>query len=286
METLLSLPAEILVVILGIAAAASWGAADFGGGVAAKRASEYIVVVIMQAVGAVLLLLFAIFLSENIPALNNVFWGFLAGISGSLGLIVFYRGLSRGHMGVVAPLSAVVAVILPVIHSAFYEGIPATHQIFGFLIAIVGIWLIAGTTEKTETHFDDITLALLSGFGFGLFFIFIAQFSGDSLFWPLVIAKLAAVVLLLLFLFIKKSVSLPSSGVLPIIIVAGIFDTFGILLFTLATQIGRLDIATVTSCLYPGGTVLLAWFILKEHISPKRWAGVVLALIALMFILL
>ncbi len=284
MEALAFIPAEILVVILGLAAAASWGAADFGGGVATKRASEYMVVIITQAVGAVLLSILAISYSENIPALDNALWGAFAGISGSLGLIALYRGLSRGKMGVVAPVSAVVAVILPVFYSAFYEGLPAIHQMMGFIIAIVGIWFIAGASEKTETHFDDIILALMAGFGFGLFFISIGQFSGDSLFWPLVIAKLSAVILLLSFVLVKKSVRLPLRNVLPIIIIAGVFDTFGNLFFGVATQIGRLDIATVTSSLYPGVTVLLAWIILKEHLSSKQWVGVLLALVALMFI--
>ena len=284
MEALAFISAEILVVILGLAAAASWGASDFGGGVATKRASEYVVVIITQSVGAVLLSALALSFSENLPGLDNAFWGAFAGISGSLGLIALYRGLSRGRMGVVAPVSAVVAVILPVLYSAFYEGLPAIHQMVGFLIAIVGIWFIAGTTEKTETHFDDIILALMAGFGFGLFFISIGQFSGDSIFWPLVIAKLSAVILLLSFLLVKKSVKIPVRDVLPVIIVAGVFDTFGNLFFAVATQIGRLDIATVTSSLYPGATVLLAWIILKEHLSSKQWLGVLLALVALMFI--
>lgn len=284
MDTLAFIPAEILVVALGLAAAASWGAADFGGGVAAKRASEYMVVIITQAVGVVLLSALAISFSENMPAFDNAFWGAFAGISGSLGLIALYRGLSRGKMGVVAPVSAVIAVILPVIYSAVYEGLPATHQIFGFLIAIVGIWFIAGTTEKAATHFDDIILALLAGFGFGLFFISIDQFSGDSIFWPLVISKLAAVTLLLLFILLRKSVSLSARDVLPIVILAGIFDAAGSLFFALASQVGRLDIATVTSSLYPGGTVLLAWVLLKEHLSPKQWIGVGMALISIMLI--
>lgn len=276
--------AELLVVILGLAAAASWGAADFGGGLATKRASEYMVVIIAQAVGVVLLSALALYSFETLPASDNALWGAFAGISGSLGLIALYRGLSRGRMGVVAPVSAVVAVILPVIYSALYEGLPAIHQMFGFLVALISIWFIAGTTEKTETHFDDIILALLAGFGFGLFFISIGQFSGDSLFWPLVIAKLSAVLMLLAFVLVKKSLSLPSKGVLPVIIIAGIFDTFGNLFFVVATQVGRLDIATVTSSLYPGSTVLLAWFLLKEHLSSKQWVGVLLAMIAIIFI--
>jgi drug/metabolite transporter (DMT)-like permease len=50
--------------------------------------------------------------------------------------------------------------------------------------------------------------------------------------------------------------------------------------YILATQSGRLDIAGVLASLYPGVTVLLAYFINREPISiPQRW-GLVATLIA------
>lgn len=275
---------EILVIFFSLAAAATWGAADFGGGFATKRASVYSVVIITQAVGLVLLPFLALYFSEEFPPMNGMFWGFVAGVAGSLGLLALYHALSMGKMGVVAPISAVVAVALPVVYGAFNEGLPAGHQIAGFVIAIAAMWLISSTGEKGEIKKQDVVYPLLAGVGFGIFFISVDLFSESAVFWPLTVAKLSAVVVILGFALLRRSATVPSKGVLPLIILAGLFDTGGTLFFALASQVGRLDIATVIASLYPGSTVLLAWILLKEHLSSMQWIGIVLALAAIALI--
>lgn len=275
---------EVLVVFFSLAAAATWGAADFGGGFATKRASVYSVVIITQAVGLFLLPLLALYFSEEFPPMNGMFWGFVAGVAGSLGLLALYHALSIGKMGVAAPVSAVVTVALPVVYGAFNEGLPAGHQIAGFVIGIGAMWLISSTGEKGELKKQDLIYPLLAGVGFGLFFISVDLFSESAVFWPLTVAKISAVVVILGFALLRKSASVPSKDVLPLIILAGFFDTVGNLFFALASQAGRLDIATVIASLYPGSTVLLAWLLLKERMSSMQWVGVVLALTAIVLI--
>lgn len=277
-------PPEILVVFLSLAAAATWGAADFGGGFATRRASVYSVVIIIQAVGLVLLPLLAFYFSEDFPSMNGMFWGFIAGVAGSAGLLALYHALSLGKMGVIAPISAVVTVALPVIYGSFNEGLPAVHQLGGFVIAIVAMWLVSSTGEKGEVKRQDIFYPLLAGVGFGIFFISVDLFSESAVFWPLTVARLSAVLVILVFALLRRSVNIPSKSVLPLIVLAGIFDVAGGLFFALASQIGRLDIATVVSSLYPGSTVLLAWVILKERLSSTQWIGVVLALVSIALI--
>ncbi|WP_319506052.1 hypothetical protein [uncultured Methanolobus sp.] len=72
--------AEILVVFFGLLSAVSWGAGDFSGGFASKKANVYSVVLITQAVGVFLLAVSAYLLKEQMPPLNSMLWGVLAGV--------------------------------------------------------------------------------------------------------------------------------------------------------------------------------------------------------------
>ncbi len=127
-------------------------------------------------------------------------------------------------------------------------------------------------------------LRLEGTLGFAGFFIFIDQVRDGVVFWPLVAARTAALFLLVLLILGRRLWQTPSYRRLPVIVMAGVFDTAGNTFFALAANAGRLDIAAVLSSLYPATTVLLAWCILKEQLTSWQWFGVVAALVAVVLI--
>ena len=67
---------------------------------------------------------------------------------------------------------------------------------------------------------------------------------------------------------------------------SSLLDSAGNAFYALSARMGRMDVAAVLGSLYPGSTVLLAWFILKERISPLQMIGILVALIAIVLITL
>jgi len=275
---------ETLALICGLAAAASFGTGDFCGGFATKRSSVFRVIVISQLFGLILLTGLAVGLDEPIPSGKSLFFGGMAGFCGTGGLTALYIGLARGHMGIVAPLSAVVGAVLPIIIGIFMEGTPPGAQILGLLLGICAIWYLAGGSAAS-LHPRELGLAVLAGVGFGFFFIFIDQVSETAIFWPLATARIVSITMIGVFIMARRQKkATPWSHQLFIILLAGVFDAAGNILFALASRLGRLDIATTLTSLYPAGTVFLAWLILRERLTGRQWFGVTVALAALVLI--
>src|SRR4051794_21236521 len=112
-----------MAILLSLLAAASYGLADFSGGVFSKRASPWAVALVAQAVGAVAVLALAL-VDGGEPTRTDLAWAALAGLGNGFGTAFLYRGFSSGRMGVVAPVSAVGAVLVPVAAGVLGGGRP------------------------------------------------------------------------------------------------------------------------------------------------------------------
>ena len=275
---------EAAAILFGLASAASWGAGDFSGGVATKRNDVFVVIVVSQIFGVLLLAGLALLWQERVPAPAHLFYGGIAGIAGALGLVALYRGLATGNMGVVAPLTAVVAAGLPVLAGIFSVGLPSSEKLLGFGFAFAGIWTISRHGHGPILARRALLLALLAGFGFGLFLIFIGQISDRAIFWPLVAARLSSMALLSLIILRRRSTSPQPPLRLPLLALTGILEAAGNAFFALASAFGRLDIAAVLASLYPASTVFLAWLILDERLSRRQWLGITAILAAIILI--
>lgn len=270
---------DFATVIFGLAASLCWGSGDFSGGLASRRANASSVVIAAYAVGFVLLVALALLWKEPFPSPVDIVWGGLAGLAGVIGLISFYSALSIGRMGIVAPVSAVLTAALPVLFSAFTEGLPSLLQLGGFVLALLAIGLIS-RPERARGRPKGIGLALLAGCGFGCFFILISHASHAATFWPLAVARFTSVLFMLVVVRIRQQQMLPKMTIAPIVLLAGVLDAIGNVFFVLATHTGRLDVAAVLSSLYPAATVLLAALVLRERVTRIQAVGILLALVA------
>ena len=276
---------SLLSTIYGLASAASWGTGDFAGGVASKTNSTFAVVVLSQIVGGVLMFILALAFGESFPSTVDVLWGAASGLAGVVGLLALYHGLSQGRMGIFAPLTAVVGATFPVPLAFLQDGLPPVTTLIGLGLSLVAVWLLSAENGIGNVKIKDLGLPFISGMGFGLFFILIAQVDEGSVFWPLTFARIASVSVVALII-IGRGRKIGKITQLPVILISGICDAGGNAFFTLASQAGRLDVAALLSSLYPAATVLLAWIILKERLQFWQWVGVAFAFAALILIAL
>ena len=279
----------LVSALFGLAAALSWGSGDFCGGMASRRLNATLVVITAYIIGFVLLIGLALAWHEPVPSQLDIFWGIVGGLAGGLGLIWFYSALAIGRMGIIAPTSATLTAGLPVLFGIVTQGAPSLLQMSGFVVALAAIMLVS-RPEREQGRPKGIGLALLSGCGFGCFFILISRVGSHETFWPLAVARLSAIVALAcLALFRKKPAAEARSrgeiiswrAMLPFILGSGILDALGNAFFVLATHTGRLDVASVLASLYPAATALLATLVLRERVNRLQGLGILLALIAI-----
>ena len=273
-----------MAYLLAIASAALYGAADFLGGLASRRASTITVVVWSQASGLVMLLLVLPLLPDASPSQSDVLWGAIAGIAGSIGVGLLYRALAIGTMAVVAPTTAVCAVVIPVMAGVLAGERLAALTMAGMALAVIAIVLVSQERRTTHVARKGIGIAFLSGVAIGFFFLALARTSAAAGMWPLVASRAISLVL---FGALGLATGQPLRLVPPVSKIAvgsGIVDMAANALYLAATRYGALSVVVTLASLYPASTVLLARLVLHERLSALQVSGVACALAAIVLI--
>jgi uncharacterized membrane protein len=277
-----------MFAVFALLSALCYGAADFLGGFTAKRANTLAVVVVSQLAGLLLLLVMLPFLPQAAPARADFAWGALAGVTGGAGVALLYRALAIGVMAVVAPTTAVCAVVIPVVVSIALGERPTATTIGGIALAIAAIVLISQSRQEESSVRGEaqerltraLFYAVFSGVAIGLFFVALAQTGDEAGLWPLVAARTASVSLFsVIGAFASQSPRIPGA-ILGIVAAGGALDMLANLLYLLASRSGPLSVVVTLASLYPASTVLLAWLVLHERLSVRQWVGVACALVA------
>lgn len=272
------------VVLLGLVSALAWGAGDFGGGLAARRAPLLATVVVTQGTGMVPAILLAVVRGEPIPSAADAGWAAGAGLAGVLGITALYRGLAVGRIGVVAPVTGLLAGLIPVAWGIVVTGLPRAPVVAGIAIALVAVVLVTRAPGHGEDRPSGLPWALVAASGFGAFAIGVAQLSGDGAFGPLAVARLVQTLAILALVVAARQPRRIAPALLPGIALVGLLDMAGNGAFILATQAGPFVVAAILSSLYPVVTVLLALVVLRERATRAHLLGFALTAAAIVLI--
>lgn len=268
-------------VLLGGLSSLFYGVGDFLGGEGAKRAPAASIVLWAGLLSFPLIVALALLVGGK-AQLSDMLLGGAAGASGALGLVSLFAGLGRGHAAAVAPASAAVGAVLPVVFGVVGGERPSVIAWLGVAVAIPAVVLSAWAGEARDVTSRGVRFGVLAGVGFGGYAVIIDRTSEASGLLPLVPARASTMVVVALMALAGVWKVTRFARVPPVIVAAnGILDVAGNVALLLALRAGSLALVGVAASFYPAVTVILARVINSEHLRARQVVGVGLTLAAL-----
>jgi drug/metabolite transporter (DMT)-like permease len=273
-------------IVLALASALLYGIADFSGGWGSSKSHVLSVLVVSQLAGISLALVALALDWPGWPSPPDLLWGFLAGVSGSLGLFALYRGIATSIVAVISPASALVGALLPLGFGMAMGERPSELALVGAALCLPAVLLLSSGKGGGDAKAlrSALVQGCLAGLGFGGFFIAISRTHAASGLWPLVASRSVSVVVALVALALTRRKLELRRGGRAVTLAAGLADMGANIAFLVATRTGMLAIVSVVSSLYPAPTVILGRLVFKERIPPRRVAGLVMALAGVVLI--
>jgi drug/metabolite transporter (DMT)-like permease len=268
-----------VAILMALMSSVVWGSSDFIGGLVSRRLPAYVVVATSQAAGLAAVTGVALATGGFGDTPDWIPAAVVAGVSGAVGLVMFYTALATGTMGIVSPIAAL-GVLVPVAVGFLGGDTPSAVTTVGIAVALGGAVCASGPELRGSTGSRPVGLAALAAVSFGIALLFLARGAQQNplmCLWGMRATSVAALAVTVLLLAGGSRLTMPA-GQLRLIGLAGIGDATANMLFSLASLRGYLSVVSVLGSLYPVMTVLLARLVLQQRLRRAQLVGVVAAL--------
>jgi drug/metabolite transporter (DMT)-like permease len=294
----------MLAVFLALASSVCWGFGDLIAGLASRRAPSWSVSMVSQLAGLAAAFLVISALGREWPGWRPLAPAFLAGILLAVGMVAYFKALASGTMSVVAPIAATCAVV-PVIVGLIDGERPGIWQLGGAAAALLGVMLasrepaarpvVGGTLEAAaplgaqpvgvpREQGLSVVLALVAAVCFGAVLVGFARSAQYDALWPPLAGRISSVVVLGgIVVGSRGGLRLPRAA-LGGAVAAGLFHIAAATLYSVASTKGYLSLVAVLSSLSAVLIVAFGHLLLREHLAPHQWLGVVAALAGVVLI--
>lgn len=289
-----------MAVLLAALSAVTYGVSDFLGGLSARRIAAAITTLVGQLSGMALIVTVAVVVGGD-PGTVDLTLGAGAGLLYGGGMVAYYRAMATGVMSVVAPVSAVITVLVPVVAGLAGGERPPPPALLGVVAAAAAILLISREPGRAEAPVSlrlgmaqgglptperlrsvgshTVVAAVVAGLCFGSFFVVLGRTDDSSGMWPVVTARIAAIVLVALILVVSRP-GRPGAAGVRLAVAAGLLDAAANAVFLVAARQGLLSLVGVVAAMYPASTLLLARTVLGERLARQQQVGLVIAAVS------
>ncbi|MFD7310460.1 EamA family transporter [Promicromonospora sp. NPDC059942] len=264
---------------LALSSALVYGVVDYAGGILSRRV-HFAVVSFVGQLGALLAACVAAVLAGPGDVLQpaDLGWGALSGLGSATTMYFLNRGVSRGALSIVMPISAVTGVALSVgcgvvvLHER-----PGTLAWTGILLVPPALWCI--TRGRVSRGRGAVRDGLIASCGVAVQYVALGLASPDSGLWPVAVGRVVAVIALVPALRSARMSRVRAADHARAGLI-GAGATLGLVLYVLAARQEMLAVAVVIASLYPAIPVLLGVTVHHERLGRTQALGLVAAGIA------
>ena len=277
-----------MTVLLALLGALFIGISDFLGGVSSREASPLTVSAVLQLTALLTLTPIAVVLGASALSAGDLGLGAVSGLATSVAFLGFFTAMAHGRIGVVLPVSAAVAALLPAVAGVVGGTQLSALALGGVVCVLVAIPLVAYEPEEAGEETPEgaperwsaarqVLVSSICGAGFGVYFICIGHTSTDSGVWPTV-ANLVVAVAVTVPVAARAGLMPGPASAPRLAIFGGVALGLADATLTTALQRGPLTVASVLGNLYPLVTIVLSVVVLRERVHRWHALGIALAL--------
>lgn len=265
----------------GLCGAFGYGCADFAGGRAALTLRAAPTAAIAQCAAFLATLMLCLMQSAAIPGASVAIIAAMAGVAYAAGLMLLYRGFAEGSIGLVAPSSGLVSVLIPIVADLWLSGRPSDIRLLGLVAAALSGVLLASSTRQGIKARSSLMIGCLSGLTFGFADLALALLPERDIPGALCIIRLVAALCAVAVILPRSSADSHAPkrwtqagwDALMLAIAAGLLDALGHQGFALAAAAGAIALGAALTALHPLVSVTLGALLLRDRISRTQWLG-------------
>ena len=209
---------------------------------------------------------------------GDLLLGAASGVGIGFGMVLYLGGVLRSSATVVAPLVAVLTVVIPVGYASVVDEAPSVLVVGGVGVAVLGLVLITSGVRAVGGRRSGLLWGTGAGMAYGLGLSVLMETDGASGSWPGSAQRfVAAIITVALALSARKAVT-PQRGTRLWAICSGVLGAAATLTYIWAVQADPLP-AAVTGAMFPAVSVALGRVVFGDEVRRSQGFGLLLTLV-------